>query len=133
MKLSKAIAKWCQAIETPFVSGIPGNGILEIMDELSKETEVPFVLTRHEQGSSMMAYSYALHKRQPAVVVGSKAPGATNLSIGVMGAYVESLPMVVITAQVHNRHEKFEAFEEINLEGFFKDITKWSVQVNNPN
>lgn len=131
MRVSSAIAKWCEDIETPFVAGIPGNGILEIIDDLSKETDIPFVLTRHEQGASMMAYSYAFQTRKPAVVTGSKAPGATNLAIGVMGAYVESLPMIVITAQVHNRHEGFEAFEEIDLAGFFKDITKWSVQVNN--
>lgn len=131
MRVSSAIAKWCEDIETPFVAGIPGNGILEIIDDLSTQTKVPFVLTRHEQGASMMAYSYAFQTRKPAVVTGSKAPGATNLAIGVMGAYVESLPMIVITAQVHNRHEGFEAFEEIDLAGFFEDITKWSVQVNN--
>src|SRR5690625_1272361 len=132
MRISEAIAQWCKDIETTFVAGVPGNGILEIMDDLSNKTNVPFVLTRHEQGASMMAYSYAFRTRKPAVAVGSKAPGATNLSIGVMGAYVESLPMIVITAQVHNRHEGFEAFEEIDLAGFFKDITKWSVQVNHP-
>lgn len=131
MILGKAIAKWCKDIETPFVSGIPGNGILDIIDNLSKDTNVPFVLTRHEQGASMMAYSYAYQTKKPAVVTGSKAPGATNLAIGVMGAYIESLPMIVITAQVHNRHDKLEAFEEINLERFFESITKWSVQVNN--
>jgi acetolactate synthase I/II/III large subunit len=132
MQVCEAIAQWCKDIETPFVAGIPGNGILEIIDKLSTETDVPFILTRHEQGASMMAYSYAFQTKRPAVVVGSKAPGATNLAIGVMGAYVESLPMLVITAQVSNEHEGYEAFEEIDLAALFKPITKWSVQVNNP-
>jgi acetolactate synthase-1/2/3 large subunit len=132
VKVCDAVAQWCADIETPFVAGIPGNGILEIIDSMSTGTDVPFVLTRHEQGASMMAYSYAFHTGRPAVVVGSKAPGATNLTIGVMGAYVESLPMLVITAQVSNAHEGYEAFEEIDLAALFAPITKWSVQVNNP-
>ncbi|QSO49315.1 thiamine pyrophosphate-binding protein [Alicyclobacillus mengziensis] len=132
MKVCEMIARWCQDIGTPFVAGIPGNGILEIIDKLETDTDVPFILTRHEQGASMMAYSYAFQTKNPAVVVGSKAPGATNLSIGVMGAFVESLPMMVITAQVSNAHEGYEAFEEIDLAALFKPITKWSVQVNNP-
>lgn len=130
MKVAEAIARWCADIQTPFVAGIPGNGILEIIDQLVTETDVPFILTRHEQSAAMMAYSYAFHTRKPAVVVGSKAPGAANLAIGVMGAYVESLPMIVITAQVSNRHEGYEAFEEIDLAGFFKPIAKWSVEVH---
>lgn len=133
MDVAEAIAKWCVEIETPFVAGIPGNGILEIIDSLDRLTNIPFVLTRHEQGASMMAYSYAFQTRRPAVAVGSKAPGATNLAIGVMGAFVESLPMIVITAQVSSKHEGYEAFEEIDLVGFFKSITKWSVQVHDPN
>jgi len=132
MKVCEAIAHWCADIETPFVAGIPGNGILEIIDRLSIDTSVPFVLTRHEQGAAMMAYSYAFQTGKPAVVVASKAPGATNLAIGVMGAYVESLPMLVISAQVSNDHERLEAFEEIDLASFFEPITKWSVQANNP-
>lgn len=133
MKVCEAIARWCADIQTPFVSGILGNGLLEIADRLDAVTEVPFVLTRHEQGAAMMAYSYAFQTGRPAVVVASKAPGATNTSIGVMGAFVESLPMVVISAQVSNEHERYEAFEEIDLAAFYEPITKWSVQANNPN
>jgi acetolactate synthase-1/2/3 large subunit len=132
VKVCDAIAQWCADVETPFVAGIPGNGILEIIDSMSTATDVPFILTRHEQGASMMAYSYAFQTGRPAVVVGSKAPGATNLTIGVMGAHVESLPMLVLTAQVSNAHEGYEAFEEIDLAALFTPITKWSVQVNNP-
>jgi acetolactate synthase-1/2/3 large subunit len=132
MNVCEAIARWCADIETPFVAGILGNGLLEIVDRLSTDTEVPFILTRHEQGAAMMAYSYAFQTGRPAVVVASKAPGATNTAIGVMGAYVESLPMLVISAQVSNDHEGYEAFEEIDLAAFYKPITKWSVQANNP-
>jgi acetolactate synthase-1/2/3 large subunit len=132
MKVRDAIAQWCVDVQTPFVAGIPGNGILEIIDSLATRTRVPFIVTRHEQGASMMAYSYAFQTGRPAVAVGSKAPGATNLGIGVMGAYVESLPMLVITAQVSSAHQGYEAFEEIDLARFFEPITKWSVQVNNP-
>jgi acetolactate synthase-1/2/3 large subunit len=132
MKVSQGIARWCRDIGTPFVAGIPGNGILEVIDRLSTETSVDFLLTRHEQGASMIACSYAFQTGRPAVVVGSKAPGATNLGIGVMGAYIESLPMVVITVQVSDRHLRYEAFEEIDLEALFKPITKWSIQVTHP-
>lgn len=132
MEVCEAIARWCKDIETPFVAGILGNGLLEIADQLDQVTDVPWILTRHEQGAAMMAYSYAFQTGKPAVAVGSKAPGATNATIGVMGAFVESLPMVVITAQVANKHEHLEAFEEIDLVALYKPITKWSVQVNNP-
>lgn len=132
MKVCEAIARWCADVETPFVAGIPGNGILEIIDSMSTATDVPFVLTRHEQGASMMAYSYAFQSGRPAVVVGSKAPGATNLTIGVMGAYVESLPMLVLTAQASNAHEGFDTVEEIDLSALFEPITKWSVRVDDP-
>ena len=74
VKVCEAIARWCADVETPFVAGIPGNGILEIIDSMSTATDVPFILTRHEQGASMMAYSYAFQTGRPAVVVGSKAP-----------------------------------------------------------
>ena len=79
-----------------------------------------------------MAYSYAFQTGRPAVVVGSRAPGTTILTIGVMGAHVESLPMLVLTAQVSNAHEGCEAFGEIDLCALFEPITKWSVQVDDP-
>ena len=132
MKVCEAIARWCADIQTPFVAGILGNGLLEIADRLAADGQVPFILTRHEQGAAMMAYSHAFQTGRPAVVVASKAPGATNTAIGVMGAYVESLPMLVISAQVSNEHERYEAFEEIDLAAFYEPITKWSAQANNP-
>ena len=132
MKVCEAIARWCVDIQTPFVAGILGNGLLEIADRLAADGQVPFILTRHEQGAAMMAYSHAFQTGRPAVVVASKAPGATNTAIGVMGAFVESLPMLVISAQVSNDHERYEAFEEIDLAAFYEPITKWSVQANNP-
>ena len=132
MKVCEASARWCADIETPFVAGILGNGLLEIADRLDAVTDVPFILTRHEQGAAMMAYSYGFQTGKPAVAVASKAPGATNTAIGVMGAFVESLPMIVISAQVSNDHERYEAFEEIDLAAFYEPITKWSVQANNP-
>ena len=132
MKVCDAIARWCADVETPFVAGIPGNGILEIIDSMSTATDVPFILTRHEQSASMMAYSYAFQTGRPAVVVGSRAPGTTILTIGVMGAHVESLPMLVLTAQGSNAHEGCEAFGEIDLSALFEPITKWSVQVDDP-
>ena len=132
MKVCDAIAQWCVDIEAPFVAGIPGFGMLGIIDKLSIDQKVPFILTRHEEGAAMMAYSYAFRTRTPAVVIASKAPGSTNLAIGVMGAFIESLPLIVITAQTGNTNQGYESFEEIDLEAFFKPITKWSVQLNNP-
>ncbi|MFA7437497.1 thiamine pyrophosphate-binding protein [Castellaniella sp.] len=134
MKVCDIIAKWCEDIDTPFVAGIPASGMLEIIESLAQKEKdpIPFVLTRHEQGAAMMACSYAFHTGRPAVVMASKAPGATNLAIGVMSAYIESIPMIILTQQVSNEHELLEAFEEIDLAEFFKSITKWSVQANNP-
>lgn len=134
MKLCDAIARWCAEIRTPFVAGIPAAGILDIAESLAKlpGSPVPFVLTRHEEGAAFMAYSYAFHARQPAVVMASKAPGSTNLAIGVAGAFIESLPMLVITQQASNEHDRLEAFEEVDLAKLFEPITKWSVQANNP-
>lgn len=132
MQVGEYLAKWCEAIEAPFVAGIPGSGVTELIDALGQHTDVPFALTRHEQSAAMMAYSYGFQTRRPAVVAGTKAPGATNLAIGVMGAWVESLPMIVLSAQVASKHIGLEAFEEIDLVRFFDPITKWSVQINSP-
>jgi acetolactate synthase-1/2/3 large subunit len=134
MKLHQAIAQWCADVRTPFVAGIPAAGIIEIAESLASlpGSPVPFALTRHEEGAAFMAYGYAFHTRQPAVVMASKAPGATNLAIGVAGAFIESLPMLVITQQVSNENDRLEAFEEMDLAKFFEPITKWSVQANNP-
>lgn len=134
MKLHQAIARWCADVQTPFVAGIPAAGIIDIAESLANlpGNPAPFVLTRHEEGASFMAYAYAFHTRKPAVVMASKAPGATNAAIGVAGAYIESLPMLVVTQQVSNENDRLEAFEEMDLAKFFEPITKWSVQVNNP-
>lgn len=135
MKICDLVAKWCADINTPFVAGIPASGMLQIMESMAEqggENPIPFILTRHEQAAAMMACSYAFHSGQPAVAMASKAPGCTNLAIGVMSAFIESIPMVIITQQVSNEDENLEAFEEIDLAEFFKPITKWSVQANNP-
>jgi acetolactate synthase-1/2/3 large subunit len=132
VKVCDAVARWFADVETPFVAGVPGNGLLEIIDSMSTATDVPFILTRHEQGASMMAYSYAFQTGRPAVVVGSTAPGTTSLTIGIVGAQVESLPMLVLTARAGNAHEGYEAFAEVDLTALFEPITKWSVQVDDP-
>lgn len=111
---------------------VPGESYLPVLDALYDAAEVRLISARHESGAAFMAEGYAKSTLKPGVVFATRGVGAANLSIGVHTAYQDSTPMVVFLGQVHRDFKGREGFQEIDLEAFFRPITKWSVEVTDP-
>jgi acetolactate synthase-1/2/3 large subunit len=118
--------------QVPFVAGIPGGGVAELLDVIYRTGSPRYVLVRHEQVAVHMALGYAELTARPAVVLVSRAPGASNTVIGVQAAWAEGSPLVLISSQVSTKARGLGAFQEIDLESLFRPITKMSVEVRAP-
>lgn len=107
------------------VFGYPGGTILNVYDELYKHSdEIRHVLTSHEQGSSHAADGYARATGKVGVCMATSGPGATNLVTGIATAYMDSVPLVAITANVGNTMIGKDSFQEIDIAGVTMPITK---------
>ena len=82
------------------IFGYPGGVVLNIFDVLYDQKDLELILTRHEQGAAHAADGYARATGKPGVVLVTSGPGATNIVTGIATAYMDSIPMVVITGQV---------------------------------
>ena len=105
------------------IFGFPGGVVLPIFDTLYK-TPMKFVLTRHEQGAAHMADGYARSTGKVGVVLATSGPGATNLVTGLANAYMDSVPMVAFTGQVKSFLIGNDAFQEADMTGITRPITK---------
>lgn len=129
MTVAEFVARTLAREEVGFVAGVPGSGLMEILDTLDREGGVRLVQVRHEQVAALMAVGYGKAARRPAVCVGTRSPGGTNLVMGVTAAFIESVPLVCITGQVPTKYRWKGAFEEADLAEVFRPITKFSVEV----
>lgn len=112
-----------QGVDTVF--GYPGGTILNIYDELYKHSdEITHILTSHEQGASHAADGYARATGKVGVCFATSGPGATNLVTGIATAYMDSVPMVAITANVAVPLLGKDTFQEIDIAGVTMPITK---------
>ena len=119
-----------QGVDTVF--GYPGGAILNIYDELYKHSdEIRHVLTSHEQGASHAADGYARATGKVGVCFATSGPGATNLVTGIATAYMDSIPMVAITANVGVAMLGKDSFQEIDISGVVMPVTKHSFIVKN--
>ena len=117
-----------QGVDTVF--GYPGGTILNIYDELYKHSdEIHHVLTSHEQGASHAADGYARATGKVGVCLATSGPGATNLVTGIATAYMDSIPVVAITANVGTSLLGKDSFQEIDISGVVMPITKHSMIV----
>ena len=103
--------------------GIPGGQNLPLNDALG-QCGIRYVLTRHEQGASHMADGYARATGKPGVVFATSGPGATNLVTGLATAHMDSIPMIAITGQVRTTVIGSDAFQEADITGITRPITK---------
>lgn len=109
------------------VFGYPGGAILNIYDELYKHSkEITHILTSHEQGASHAADGYARATGKVGVCLATSGPGATNLVTGIATAYMDSIPMVAITANVGVPLLGKDSFQEVDIAGVVIPITKHS-------
>lgn len=113
------------------VFGYPGGTALNIFDELYKYSDkIKHVLTAHEQGASHAADGYARATGKTGVVFATSGPGATNLVTGIATAFMDSIPLVAITANVPDSLIGRDAFQEISITGVTLPITKHNYFVN---
>ena len=111
------------------VFGYPGGVVLGIFDELYDNKEINLVLTRHEQGAVHMADGYARVSGEPGVALVTSGPGATNTVTGIATAYMDSIPMVVLTGQVPTILIGNDAFQEADIVGITRPCTKYNYLV----
>lgn len=103
--------------------GYPGGSVLPIFDEIY-DCPIKFVLTRHEQGAAHAADGYARATGKAGVCIATSGPGATNLVTGIATAYMDSIPLVAITGQVKTFLIGNDAFQEADVTGITRPITK---------
>ena len=119
-----------QGVDTVF--GYPGGTILNVYDALYKHSdEINHILTSHEQGAAHAADGYACATGKVGVCMATSGPGATNLVTGIATAYMDSVPMVAITANVNLPLLGKDSFQEVDIAGVTMPITKHGYIVKN--
>ena len=115
-----------------FVFGYPGGAVLPIYDELFSDTRIRHILVRHEAGAAHAAEGYARSTGKPGVVLVTSGPGATNAITGIADAFMDSIPLVVITGQVATNLIGTDAFQEADTVGLTRHCTKHNYLVKDP-
>lgn len=115
-----------------YVFGYPGGAVLPIYDELFSDQRVRHILVRHEAGAAHAAEGYARSTGKPGVVLVTSGPGATNAVTGIADAFMDSIPMVVITGQVATNLIGSDAFQEADTIGITRHCTKHNYLVKDP-
>ena len=119
-----------QGVDTVF--GYPGGTILNVYDALYQHSEeIKHILTSHEQGAAHAADGYARSTGKVGVCLATSGPGATNLVTGIATAYMDSVPMVAITANVNLPLLGKDTFQEVDIAGVTMPITKHGYIVKN--
>ena len=113
-----------------YVFGYPGGAVLHIYDAFYKQDDVQHILVRHEQGATHAADGYARATGKPGVVLVTSGPGATNAVTGIATAYMDSIPMIVITGQVPKHLIGNDAFQEVDSVGITRPIVKHNFLIN---
>lgn len=119
-----------QGVDTVF--GYPGGAVLNIYDALYQYSgRINHILTAHEQGAAHAADGYARSSGKTGVCIATSGPGATNLVTGIATAYMDSIPMVVITGNVGRSYLGLDSFQEVDITGITIPITKHNYLVKN--
>src|SRR3989338_248072 len=107
-----------------YIFGLPGGVVIPLFDTLFDNTDLKFILTRHEQGAAHAADGYARATGKVGVCFATSGPGATNLVTGLATANMDSIPVVAITGQVRTDAIGSDAFQEADITGITRPITK---------
>ncbi|HEY56559.1 MAG TPA: acetolactate synthase large subunit, partial [Dehalococcoidia bacterium] len=126
MKMTGAQIVWESLLKegVEVVFGFPGGAIIPLYDTLPEYPQLRHVLVRHEQGAAHAADGYARATGRVGVCMATSGPGATNLVTGITNAFLDSVPMVAITAQVARPLIGTDAFQEVDTTGITLPITK---------
>ena len=115
------------------VFGYPGGAVLHIYDAIFKQDDVKHILVRHEQGAAHAADGYARATGKTGVCLVTSGPGATNAVTGIATAYMDSIPMVVLTGQVPSPFIGSDAFQEVDTVGITRPCVKHNFLVKDLN
>ena len=127
---AEIIIECLKAEEIDYVFGYPGGAVLHIYDAFYKQEDVQHILVRHEQGATHAADGYARSTGKAGVVLVTSGPGATNAVTGIATAYMDSIPMIVITGQVPSHLIGNDAFQEVDSVGITRPIVKHNFLIN---
>ncbi|WKJ91577.1 acetolactate synthase 3 large subunit [Methylomonas montana] len=116
-----------------FVFGYPGGSVLHIYDAIFHQDDVKHILVRHEQAAAHAADAYARATGKPGVVLVTSGPGATNAVTGIATAYMDSIPMVIISGQVPSPVIGSDAFQEVDTVGITRPCVKHNFLVKDVN
>ncbi len=121
---AEIVVRCLQAEGVKHVFGYPGGAVLNIYDEIYKQEHFEHILVRHEQAAVHAADAYARSTGQVGVALVTSGPGATNAVTGIATAYMDSIPMVVITGQVPTAAIGMDAFQEVDTIGITRPCVK---------
>jgi acetolactate synthase-1/2/3 large subunit len=130
---AEIIIECLKAEDVDYVFGYPGGAVLHIYDAFYKQDDVQHILVRHEQGATHAADGYARSTGKAGVVLVTSGPGATNAVTGIATAYMDSIPMIVITGQVPKHLIGNDAFQEVDSVGITRPIVKHNFLINDVN
>ena len=138
VKVSEYIANFFEKKKMFHVFGITGGGAMHLNDSFAKNKRLSFVFFHHEQSAAMAADAFYRKNQNPCVLHTTSGPGATNAITGVAGAWIDSIPMFVISGQVATKDmiqktgTRQIGVQEINISDIVKSITKFSATVEDP-
>ncbi|MBX3647202.1 MAG: acetolactate synthase 3 catalytic subunit [Rhodocyclaceae bacterium] len=121
---AEIVIRCLQEEKVEYVFGYPGGSVLFIYDELFKQDKVRHVLVRHEQGAVHAADGYARSTEKVGVALVTSGPGVTNAVTGIATAYMDSIPMVIISGQVPTAYIGQDAFQEVDTVGITRPCVK---------
>ena len=129
MKGSKILFETLKSLGVDTIFGYPGGVVLDIYNELYNQTDIKHILTRHEQAAVHAAEGYARESGKCGVVLVTSGPGATNTVSGIVNAYLDGFPLIVLTGQVFKNLLGKNAFQEANICDITKSCTKKVFQI----
>jgi acetolactate synthase I/II/III large subunit len=128
----RTVVELLKAEGVRYIFGIVGSTFLDVLDTLYDDRSVEYINVRHEQAAAFMADGLARVTGLPGACLVTSGPGATNLLTGVAAAYVAHSPVVVIVGGVSREHTQKDAFQDYDLVGMFRPVTKLAVQITKP-
>jgi acetolactate synthase-1/2/3 large subunit/sulfoacetaldehyde acetyltransferase len=128
----RAVVELLKAEGVRYIFGIVGGTFLDVLDALYDDRSVEYINVRHEQAAAFMADGLGRVTATPGVCLVTAGPGAINLLTGVAAAYVAHSPVVVLVGGVALDHVHKDAFQEFDLVGMFRPVTKLAVTVTSP-
>jgi acetolactate synthase-1/2/3 large subunit len=131
---AKILIEFLLKNDVDIIFGYPGGAVIKIFDELCHyRDKIKIITPRHEQGGTHAADAYAQVSGKPGIVIVTSGPGATNTITGIASAYLDSVPLIIITGQVPSSMVGSDAFQEVDISGITTPITKANFMVTDIN